>query len=67
MREIAGPEKMPWVRMAYTLVAPAEMSLWDRNSILPYTSLQDWTYPGTEVSKWDSVMNSFQVMLTSGP
>lgn len=27
MREIAGPEKMPWVRMAYTLVAPAEMSL----------------------------------------
>lgn len=27
MREIAGPEKMPCVRMAYTLVAPAEMSL----------------------------------------
>lgn len=27
MREIAGPEKMPWVKMAYTLVAPAEMSL----------------------------------------
>lgn len=27
MREIAGPEKMPWVRIAYTFVAPAEMSL----------------------------------------
>ena len=27
MREIAGPEKMPWVKMAYTLVAPAEISL----------------------------------------
>lgn len=25
--EMAGPEKMPWVRMAYTLVAPAESSL----------------------------------------
>lgn len=27
MREMAGPEKMPWVRIAYTFVAPAEMSL----------------------------------------
>lgn len=27
MREIAGPEKMPWVRIAYTFVAPAEISL----------------------------------------
>lgn len=27
MREIAGPEKMPWVKMAYTFVAPAEISL----------------------------------------
>lgn len=27
MREMAGPENMPWVRMAYTFVAPAEMSL----------------------------------------
>ena len=26
----AGPEKMPWVRMAYTLVAPASISL-DKN------------------------------------
>lgn len=25
--EIAGPEKIPWVRIAYTLVAPAESSL----------------------------------------
>lgn len=31
MREIAGPEKMPWVRMAYTLVAPAEINLRERN------------------------------------
>lgn len=27
IREMAGPEKMPWVNMAYTLVAPAEISL----------------------------------------
>lgn len=27
MRDMAGPEKMPWVRMAYTLVAPADISL----------------------------------------
>ncbi len=27
MREMAGPEKMPWVRMAYTLTAPADISL----------------------------------------
>lgn len=39
MREIAGPEKMPWVRMAYTLVAPAEINLKrERNSIMHYTS-----------------------------
>lgn len=25
--EMAGPEKIPWVRIAYTLVAPAESSL----------------------------------------
>lgn len=38
MRDIAGPEKMPWVRMAYTLVAPAEISLRVRNSIMHYSS-----------------------------
>lgn len=27
MREMAGPEKMPWVRMAYTLTAPADINL----------------------------------------
>lgn len=27
MRDMAGPEKMPWVRIAYTLVAPADISL----------------------------------------
>lgn len=41
MREIAGPEKMPWVRMAYTLVAPAEISLRDRNSIMNDKTLHD--------------------------
>lgn len=27
MREMAGPEKMPWVRIAYTLTAPADINL----------------------------------------
>lgn len=27
IREMAGPEKMPWVKMAYTLVAPADTNL----------------------------------------
>lgn len=40
MREMAGPEKMPWVRMAYTLVAPAEISLGRRNSRMHYTTLR---------------------------
>lgn len=30
IRDIAGPEKIPWVKMAYTLVAPADTSLWGR-------------------------------------
>lgn len=33
MREIAGPEKMPWVKMAYTFVAPAEISLTENETI----------------------------------
>lgn len=59
MREIAGPEKMPWVRMAYTLVAPADISLRERNRINALCrSPHDWIYPGTEVSKRYSVMIS---------
>lgn len=27
MREMAGPEKMPWVKMAYVFVAPASINL----------------------------------------
>ncbi len=40
MREIAGPEKMPWVRMAYTLVAPADISLKRKKQ---YEALQVFT------------------------
>lgn len=43
IREMAGPEKMPWVKMAYTLVAPAEISLnREKKSIRHYTSPRDW-------------------------
>lgn len=55
MREMAGPEKMPWVSMAYTLVAPAEMSLRERNSKMRHTFTHDWLYPGTEVFKWNLI------------
>lgn len=41
IREMAGPEKIPWVRMAYTLVAPAESSLQgSRTGGDSYNSLQ---------------------------
>lgn len=40
MRDMAGPEKMPWVRMAYTLVAPADISLekeeWEKEHVLSF-------------------------------
>lgn len=56
MREIAGPEKMPWVKMAYTLVAPAEMSLKERKSKMHYKPPYHWTQSAKHMSKWDSVM-----------
>lgn len=48
MRDIAGPEKMPWVRMAYTLVAPAEISLRVKYRITHYSSPDEWIHPGKE-------------------
>lgn len=32
IRDTAGPEKIPWVRMAYTLVAPASINLRTKTS-----------------------------------
>lgn len=50
IREMAGPEKMPWVKIAYTLVAPAEISLnREEKSRRRHTSLRDWLF-GTEAS-----------------
>lgn len=43
MREIAGPEKMPCVRMAYTLVAPADMSLDRKTRVLVVKGLDRTT------------------------
>lgn len=44
MRDMAGPEKMPWVRMAYTLVAPADINLetWEteKEIFLPFVYIQ---------------------------
>lgn len=38
MREIAGPEKMPCVKMAYTLVAPAEINLKGEKRYIYYSN-----------------------------
>ena len=57
MREIAGPEKMPWVRMAYTLVASADINLRGKkcNALQISTSLDRSQKCGI---KWNSIMIS---------
>lgn len=59
IREIAGPEKMPWVRIAYTLVAPAEMSLRERNITMHKQSHHNKLYPGTHITLSSDVFASW--------
>lgn len=32
IRDIAGPENIPWVKIAYTLVAPASVNLYNKKT-----------------------------------
>lgn len=39
IRDIAGPENIPWVKIAYTLVAPASVNL-NKNKVLTNSKIR---------------------------